>query len=195
MIRVALVESIACTSIRRAASFVDDVKLASGKPRARGRTLSTDVAAYTLLALRTALRALGSQLALYSQQDARHAGDPDAARRASRSSRRRQTFARAPRRSSSRALADAVLRQAHHRRRARLRRLGLSRAARRPTTDTSLDAHSAAIRGLLVGVPRDRRRRSSATAPRSVVSQRLERRSTIPARAIYRATAGDRRRR
>ncbi len=45
--------------------FVDDVALAGGKV-SRGTTLSSDVAAYALLALRTARRALDSELVLYS---------------------------------------------------------------------------------------------------------------------------------
>ena len=45
--------------------FVDDVTLA-GATVSRGTTLSTDTAAYALLALRTARRALDSELVLYS---------------------------------------------------------------------------------------------------------------------------------
>jgi hypothetical protein len=45
--------------------FVNDVALAGATP-SRGTTLSTDVAAYALLALRTARRALDSVLVLYS---------------------------------------------------------------------------------------------------------------------------------
>jgi hypothetical protein len=45
--------------------FVDEVTMAGATPT-RGHTLSTTSAAYTVLGLRTALRSLGSQLQLYS---------------------------------------------------------------------------------------------------------------------------------
>ena len=46
--------------------FADDAVIAAGGAVTRGTTLSSDVAAYTLLALRTARRALDSELTLYA---------------------------------------------------------------------------------------------------------------------------------
>jgi hypothetical protein len=54
---------------------VDDVAMAGGKI-ARGTTLSTDVAAYTLLALRTARRTVDSELVLYSNTTPDSEGAP-----------------------------------------------------------------------------------------------------------------------
>jgi hypothetical protein len=65
MIRVAVVDMDRFHVDAASGLFVDDAKLASGK-LAPGTTLSADVAAYTLLSLRTARRALDSQLTLYA---------------------------------------------------------------------------------------------------------------------------------
>jgi hypothetical protein len=65
MIRVAVVDMDRFHVDPASGVFVDDAALASGK-LAPGTTLSADVAAYTLLALRTARRALDSQLTLYA---------------------------------------------------------------------------------------------------------------------------------
>lgn len=65
MMRVAIVNMDRLHRDPASGVFVDDVGLAGAKVT-RGATLSADVAAYTLLALRTARRALDSQLVLYS---------------------------------------------------------------------------------------------------------------------------------
>jgi hypothetical protein len=64
MVRVSLVNLVRLHVDPASGLLVDDVKLASGQP-VRGSILSADHAAYALQALRTARRALGSQLTLY----------------------------------------------------------------------------------------------------------------------------------
>ncbi|HSY37990.1 MAG TPA: hypothetical protein VLA79_00640, partial [Polyangia bacterium] len=65
MIRVAVVNMDRFHLDAASGLPVDDAKLSSGK-LAPGTTLSSDVAAYTLLSLRTARRALDSELTLYA---------------------------------------------------------------------------------------------------------------------------------
>jgi hypothetical protein len=65
MMRVAVVNIDRLHIDPKTGLFVDDVALAGAKV-SRGTTLSTDTAAYALLALRTARRALDSELVLYS---------------------------------------------------------------------------------------------------------------------------------
>jgi hypothetical protein len=65
MMRVAVVNMDRFHLDSSSGVFVDDAQLAGGK-LAPGATLSADVAAYTLLSLRTARRALDSQLTLYA---------------------------------------------------------------------------------------------------------------------------------
>ncbi|HVZ85986.1 MAG TPA: hypothetical protein VHG72_03405 [Polyangia bacterium] len=65
MIRVAVVNMDRFHVDAASGLFVDDATLASGA-LAPGTTLSADVAAYTLLSLRTARRALDSELTLYA---------------------------------------------------------------------------------------------------------------------------------
>jgi hypothetical protein len=56
-------------------TFADDAQVERGRATA-GKLLSTDVAAYTLLALRTARRALGSELTLYGNRTSDTHGIP-----------------------------------------------------------------------------------------------------------------------
>jgi hypothetical protein len=65
MMRVVLVDMDRVHIDPATGIFVDHADLAGGQVT-RGATLSTDVAAYTLLALRTARRSLDSELALYT---------------------------------------------------------------------------------------------------------------------------------
>jgi hypothetical protein len=164
--------------------LVDDVTLSGAAP-ARGATLSADVAAYTLLALRTARRSLDSVLALYgnTRPDARGAPSPlDAF----------GTIDGLPFGARLDALIGALARVF-------LDRLttdtgvaytGWSLAQRAPTDGgQSLDAHTAALRGLLVAylATGDTRYRDRA----QLVFDRLESAFYDPRARIYRATAGD----
>jgi hypothetical protein len=145
MIRVALVDMARFHIDRTSGLFVDDATLAGGK-LAPGTALSADVAAYTLLSLRTARRALDSQLTLYANTSPDTQGIPSPL----------DSFAMVDGVSFATRL-DALI-------------TGLSNAfydklttgagvayagwnvASGKATDggTSLDAHSAAVRGLLV---------------------------------------------
>ncbi len=165
--------------------LVDTTGLEAGKP-VLGNVLSADVAAYTLLALRTARRALDSELTLYSNTTPDAAGIPTPL--------------------DGLPLADGVTFGQHldaliaSLSSAFLDRLtkpdgtafaGIDVPSHMPTDDgSSLDAHSAAIRGLLVaylasGAPKYRDRAE-------LVFRRLERSFYDADARIYRVTAGDR---
>jgi hypothetical protein len=75
MIRVIVVNMSRLHVDATSGHFVDDVALAGGNA-ARGSKLTTDTAAYALLALRTARRALDAELALYSNTKPDAAGVP-----------------------------------------------------------------------------------------------------------------------
>ena len=164
--------------------FVDDVALAGGKI-ARGTTLSTDVAAYALLALRTARRAIDGVLTLYSntRPDAKGVPSPldsfppmDGATYAARLD---QLIA-----SLSNVFTDRLTTADGHAYGA----WNLTKNA--PVDDGSkLDAHTAAIRGLLVAylATGDTRFRDRAAS----VFARLESAFYDPKARIYRTTAGD----
>jgi hypothetical protein len=124
---------------------VDDAKLASGK-LAPGTTLSADVAAYTLLSLRTSRRALDSQLTLYANTSPDTQGIPSPLD--SFSLVDGVTFA---------ARLDALITTLSNTfydkltTAAGIAYAGWDVAGGKPTDGgTSLDAHSAAVRGLLV---------------------------------------------
>jgi hypothetical protein len=124
--------------------FGDDAGVANGKPEP-GANLSTDVAAYTLLALRTARRALHSELSLYGNTRPDTAAIPsplDAAMLAHAT-----TFGALLDRlieSLASTFYDDLTRADGH------AFSGWNRTNSRPLDDgSSLDAHTAAIRGLL----------------------------------------------
>jgi hypothetical protein len=165
---------------------VDDARLPGGQ-LARGTTLSADVAAYTLLALRTARRALDSQLTLYANTTPDSRGIPTPldsfpplAGGASFGARLDQLID---------ALAGAFY--DHLTTPAGVAYAGLQVAGATPTdAGTSLDAHSAAVRGLLVAYLA-----TGATKYRdraAAVLGRLESAFYDPSARVYRPTAGDR---
>ncbi len=165
--------------------FVDDVALANGTVT-RATTLSSDVAAYTLLALRTARRALDSELTLYSNTKPDSEGVPSA--------------------------LDAFPLASGPTYGARLDQLidalsnifydqltvgdGHAFAAwdvldANPSDDgSSLDAHTAAIRGLLVAYLATGQTKFRERA--QAVFQRLEDAFYDPSARVYRTIAGDR---
>jgi hypothetical protein len=166
--------------------FVDDTALAGGTP-ALGNTLSAGTAAYALLALRTARRALDSELTLYSNTRPDVNGIPSPLDVFS-------TTAGAPTFSTR---LDALIDQLAATFRDDLTTpegvafAGWDRTTGAATDDgTSLDAHTAAIRGLLVAylATGDTGFRDRA----QLVFNRLEASFYDPAARVYRATAGDR---
>jgi hypothetical protein len=164
--------------------FVDNVALAGGKP-APGTTLSADVAAYTLLALRTARRALDSELTLYSNTTPDQEGVPspldvfpavDGMPYGPRLDQLIDTL--------SGVFYNQLTTSDGH------AYLGYNLATKAPTDDGSnLDAHTAGIRGLLVAylATGDTKYRDRATS----VFARLESVFYDQNPRIYRATAGD----
>ena len=165
--------------------FVDDVALAGAVP-APGATLSTDVAAYALLALRTARRSLDSVLTLYSNTRPDAVGIPSPL----------DTFstldgvAFGPR-------LDQLIHQLSSVFVSQLTTddgvayAGWSLSSGKPTdSGVSLDAHTAAIRGLLVAylATGDTGYRDRA----SNVFSRLEAHFYDASARIYRPMAGDR---
>ena len=166
--------------------FVDDIALAGGNP-VRGSTLSAGSAAYALLALRTARRALDSVLVLYSNTRPDVSGIPSPLDSLS-------TTTGVPSFSSR---LDALIDSLAAFFRDRLTTAdgiayaGWDRGKGAPTDDgSSLDAHTGAIRGLLVAylATGDTGYRDRALA----VFKRLEASFYDPAARVYRATAGDR---
>ena len=164
--------------------FVDDVTLDGSTPT-RGTTLSADAAAYALLSLRTARRALDSLLVLYSNTKPDMQGVPGPL----------DTFPSVDGVAFG-ARLDALIAsessvfynqlttsdgQAYD---------GWNLATSQPTDDgTSLDAHAAGIRGLLIaylatGETKYRDRAGS-------VFQRLESAFYDPNARVYRTVAGD----
>jgi hypothetical protein len=164
--------------------FVDDVTLLGGKV-ARGPALSPDVAAYTLLALRTARRSIDSELALYTNttpdiQDVPSLldglplldGQPFGAAIDGLIVSLSNVFYDRFTNASGEAFA------------------GWNLAADAPTdSGTSLDAHTAAVRGLLVAylATGDTKFRDRAL----VVFQRIESTFYDASARIYRPTVGD----
>jgi hypothetical protein len=184
MIRV-LVVNLARLHVDPATSlFVDDVKLAGGKV-SRGTSLSTDEAAYALLALRTARRAVDSVLVLYSntKPDAEGAPCPlDAFGAVDGVAFGARLDALID--SLSSVFYDQLTTADGH------AYAGWSLTSRAPTdAGTSLDAHAAAIRGLLVAylATGQTRYRDRATS----VFQRLESAFYDPNARLFRTTAGD----
>ena len=184
MIRVALVNMDRFHLDAASGLFVDDAKLASGK-LTPGTTLSADVAAYTLLSLRTARRALDSQLTLYANTSPDTQGIPSPLD--SFSMVDGVTFA---------ARLDAliaVLSNAFYDKlttAAGVAYAGWEVAGGRPTDGgTSLDAHSAAVRGLLVAYLATGQTKFRDRAAQ--VFAHLDGTFYDAAARIYRPTAGD----
>jgi hypothetical protein len=184
MMRVAVVNMVRLHQDPASGMFVDDVRLAGGGA-VRGTTLSADTAAYTLLSLRTARRALDSLLVLYSNTKPDEHGVPcpldalPAVQGTSFGARLDALIA---------SLSGAFLGQlttADGRAYA-----GWDVAAGKATDDgSSLDAHAAAIRGLLVAylATGDTQYRDRA----ALVFQRLETAFHDPSARIYRLAPGD----
>jgi hypothetical protein len=165
--------------------FVDDVALSGGTP-ARGTTLSADVAAYALLALRTARRGLDSVLELYSNNtpDAKGIASPldtfSTLDGMTYGARLDQLIAQ---------LSAVFLNQLTTE--AGIAYAGWDLGKKAPTDGgTSLDAHTAAVRGLLIGylATGDTTYRDRAQS----VFSRIESSFYDPVALIYRTTAGDR---
>jgi hypothetical protein len=164
--------------------FVDDVALAGGKV-ARGTSLSTDVAAYALLSLRTVRRAVDGVLTLYSntKPDAKNVPSPldsfpplDGMTYAARLDQLVGSL--------SNVFLDQLTTADGH------AYSGWDLTKKAPTDDGSkLDAHTAAIRGLLVAylATGDTKFRDRASS----VFGRLESAFYDPKARIYRITAGD----
>jgi len=166
--------------------FIDDVGLARGQV-SRGTTLTTGVAAYALLALRTARRALDSELVLYSNtkpdtQDVPCSLDPPGFPPVGGvpfGARLDALIA-----SLSSFLAGNLTTSDGH------AYAGWNLAAKAPMDQgTSLDAHTAAVRGLLVAYLA-----TGTTAYRDralAVFDRLDSVFYDPAARVYRPTQGD----
>ncbi|MGO9834941.1 MAG: hypothetical protein ACLP1X_12045 [Polyangiaceae bacterium] len=166
--------------------FVDDVTLAGAKV-SRGTTLSTDTAAYALLALRTARRALDSELVLYSNTKPDTVDVPCPLDPPSFPSVNGMPFGArldALIASLSSVFSDKLTTADGH----AYGGWDLTQSA--PTDQgTNLDAHTAAIRGLLVGYLA-----TGETAYRDralAVFQRLDSVFYDPSARIYRPTQGD----
>ncbi len=184
MIRVAVVNMARFHLDAASGLFVDDAKLASGK-LAPGTTLSADVAAYTLLSLRTARRALDSQLTLYANTSPDTQGIPSPLDSFSKVDG--VTFA---------ARLDALITTLSNAFYDKLTTAaGVAYAgwdvAGGKSTDggTSLDAHSAAVRGLLVAYLATGQTKFRDRAAQ--VFARLDGTFYDAAARIYRPTAGD----
>jgi hypothetical protein len=164
--------------------FVDDVSLAGGTV-SRGTTLSTDAAAYALLSLRTARRALDSVLVLYSNTKPDMEGVPsplDAFPTVDGQAFGARLDALID--SLSNVFYDQLSIADGH------AYGGWNLATGAPTDDgTTLDGHAAAIRGLLVAylATGQTRYRDRATS----VFQRLEAAFYDPNARVFRTTAGD----
>jgi len=166
---------------------VDDARLPGGQ-LARGTTLSADTAAYTLLALRTTRRSLDSQLTLYANTTPDSRGIPTPL----------DGFpVVGPAGVSFGARLDQLIDELagafydHLTTPAGVAYGGFDVSASAPTdAGDQLDAHSAAIRGLLIAYLA-----TGATKYRDragAVLSRLEAAFYDPAARVYRPTAGDR---
>ncbi len=188
MMRVALVDLDRLHVDPASGLPVDDVTLAGGQI-ARGATLSADVAAYTLLALRTARRSLDAQLTLYANTTPDSAGIPTPldgfpglgpGAGVPFSTRLDQLIG---------VLAGAFLDKLTTTAGVAYGGFDVARGA--PADDGgTLDAHAAAVRGLLVAYLA-----TGATKYRdraALVFSRLESTFYDPGARVYRARTGDR---
>src|SRR6185437_3677759 len=184
MIRVAVVNMDRFHVDKASGLFVDDATQAAGT-LTPGTTLSADVAAYTLLALRTARRALDSELTLYANTSPDTQGIPSpldgfatvdgvtfAARLDALINSLSSFFY------DKLTTADGVA------------YAGWNVATGRPSdAGTSLDGHSAAVRGLLVAYLATGQTKFRDRA--AAVFQRLDATFYDPSARIYRPTVGD----
>ena len=186
MIRVAVVNMDRFHTDAATGIFVDTATYAAGGTLTPGTTLSSDVAAYTLLSLRTARRALDSELTLYGNTSPDTHGIPspldgfstvDGLAFSARLDGLINALANVFYDQLTAADGTAYA--------------GWNVGTGKPTdAGTSLDAHSAAVRGLLVaylatGQPKFRDRAAQ-------VFSRLDGTFYDPSARIYRPTAGDR---
>ncbi len=184
MIRVAVVNMDRFHLAPASGVFVDDAKVVSGT-LAPGTTLSADVAAYTLLSLRTARRALDSQLTLYANTSPDTQGIPSPLDGFSMVDG--VTFA-----ARLDALIAALANVFYDKltTAAGVAYAGWDVAGAKPTdTGTSLDAHSAAVRGLLVAYLATGQTKFRDRAAQ--VFARLDATFYDAGARIYRPTAGD----
>jgi hypothetical protein len=185
MLRVLVVDIDRMHADRAHAAFADSATVRAGSP-ARGDTLSSDVAAYALLALRTARRALGSELTLYSNTTPDTAGIPcplDAfplAHKAVFSARLDQLID-----TLAGVFYDKLTTEDG-------RAFSAWDFAHSKASDDgeSLDAHSAAIKGLLLAYLATGATQYRERAER--VWQRLDATFYDPSARVYRSIAGDR---
>jgi hypothetical protein len=185
MIRVAVVNMDRFHVDPASGLFVDDAALTGGS-LAPGPTLSADVAAYALLALRTARRALDSELTLYGNTTPDTQGIPTPLD--SFPPVDGTTFG-ARLDDLIEALADVFLSKLTTSE--GLAHAGWNVAGATPTdTGTALDAHTAAIRGLLVAYLATGQTKFRDRAGQ--VFARLEAAFYDPSARIYRPTVGDR---
>jgi hypothetical protein len=185
MLRVLLVDIDRFHVAADGGAFYDDATLLDGK-LAHGDVLSADVAAYTLLGLRTLRRALDSELTLYSNTTADTGGgipsplDPFAWADGVSYSQRLDGLIHGLARVFFEELTAADGRAF----------AGWDATHARPTDDaTHLDAHTAAVRGLLVAYLATGSTQYRERALRGW--QRLDSLFYDPAARAYRATAGD----
>jgi hypothetical protein len=172
-------------------SLVDEARFAAASPdpRARevvvlrGRVLSSDVAAYALVALRTARRALDSELTLYGNTTPDTAGIPsplDTEPGPSFAARLDALIA-----TLAEILYDHLTTADGH------AYAGWDASRSLPTdAGASLDAHTAAVRGLLTAYLATGATKYRARA--RAVFDRVERAFYDPAARVYRAVEGDR---
>ena len=184
MIRVLVVNMIRLHVDPTTRLFVDDVTL-SGANVSRGTTLSTDAAAYALLSLRTARRALDSVLVLYSNTKPDAEGIPSPL----------DSFAPVDGVAFGARLDSLIdsLSAIFYNQLSTADGVGYGGwnvATAAPTdSGSTLDGHAAAIRGLLVAylATGETKYRDRATA----VFQRLESAFYDPSARVFRTTAGD----
>jgi hypothetical protein len=184
MVRVLVVNILRIHSVPATGLFVDDATFAGGK-LVQGDVLSPDVAAYALLALRTARRSVDSVLTLYSNNtpDIQAApclldglpyldGQPFSAKLDDLIVALANSFYDRFTLESGEAFA------------------GWSLSANAPTdAGTSLDAHTAAVRGLLIGYLATGNTKFRDRA--LTVFQRIESAFYDPSARIYRPVLGD----
>jgi hypothetical protein len=184
VIRVAIVNMARLHLDPATGLFVDDVALAGGTV-ARGTSLSTDTDAYALLSLRTARRALDSLLVLYSNTKPDMQGVPSPL----------DSFP-AVQGASFGPRLDALIESLSSVFYVKLTTAdgvaygGWSLATNAPTdSGANLDAHSAAIRGLLVAYLSTGQTKYRDRA--AAVFKRLESAFYDPNARVYRPTPGD----
>jgi hypothetical protein len=185
MIRVAVVNMDRFHLDKASGLLVDDATHAAGGTLTPGTTLSADVAAYALLSLRTARRALDSELTLYANTSPDTQGIPSPL----------DGFATVDGVTFATRI-DALIASLSNFFYDKLTTVdgvayaGWNVATGMPSdTGTSLDGHSAAVRGLLVAYLATGQTKFRDRA--AAVFQRLDATFYDPSARIYRPTAGD----